>query len=57
MPTYMLTETVRSKTRHGFVILTGSDDAAQALARADRVRELIKVEVAASAPAGEVVAR
>jgi hypothetical protein len=32
-------------------------DAAQALARADRVRELIKVEVAASAPAGEVVAR
>ena len=31
--------------------------AAQALARADRVRELIKVEVAASAPAGEVVAR
>ena len=53
----MLPETVSSKTRHGFVILTGSDDAAQALARADRVRELIKVEVAASAPAGEVVAR
>jgi hypothetical protein len=49
--------TVSSKTRHGFVILTGSEDAAQALARADRVRELIKVEVAASAPAGEVVAR
>jgi hypothetical protein len=42
---------------HGLVILTGSEDAAQALARADRVRELIKVEVAASAPAGEVVAR
>jgi biotin carboxylase len=38
-------ETVSSKTRHGFVILTGSDDAAQAMARADRVRELIKVEV------------
>jgi hypothetical protein len=36
---------------------TGSEDAAQAPARADRVRELIKVEVAASAPAGEVVAR
>ena len=35
-----------SKTRHGFVILTESEDAGQALARADRVRELIKVEVA-----------
>jgi hypothetical protein len=46
--------TVSSKTRHGFVILTGSEDVAQALARADRVRELIKVEVAPSAPAGEV---
>jgi hypothetical protein len=57
MPTYVLPETASSKTRHGFVILTGSEDAAQALARADRVRELIKVEVAASAPAGEVVAR
>ena len=57
MPTYVLPETVSSKTRHGFVIRTGSEDAAQALARADRVRELIKVEVAASAPAGEVVAR
>jgi hypothetical protein len=31
------------------VILTGSEDAAQALARADRVRELIKVEVACAA--------
>jgi hypothetical protein len=39
------------------VILTGSEDAAQAMARADRERELIKVEVAANAPAGEVVAR
>jgi len=57
MPTYMLPETVSSKTRHGFVIFTGSEDAAQPLARADRVRELIKVEVAASAPAGVVVAR
>ena len=49
MPTYVLPETVSSKTRHGFVILTGSENAAQALARADRVRELIKVEVAAGA--------
>lgn len=57
MPTHVLPEAVSSKTRHGFVILTGSEGAAQALARADRVRELIKVEVAASAPAGEVVAR
>jgi ATP:corrinoid adenosyltransferase len=57
MPTYVLPETVSSKTRHGFVILTGSEHAAQALARADRVRELIKVEVAASASAGEAVAR
>jgi hypothetical protein len=38
-------------------ILTSSEDAAQALARADRVRDLINVEVAASAPAGEVVPR
>ena len=53
----VLPETVSSKTRHGFVILTGSEDAGQAMARADRVRELIKVEVAAGAPAGEVVAR
>jgi biotin carboxylase len=53
----VLPETVSSKTRHGFVILTGSADAAQALARADRVRELIKVEVGAGTPAGEVVAR
>jgi hypothetical protein len=43
MPTYVLPETVSSKTRHGFVM--------------DRVRELINVEVAASAPAGEVVVR
>jgi hypothetical protein len=42
----VLPETVSSKTRHGFVILTGSEDAAQALARADRVRELIQVDVA-----------
>jgi biotin carboxylase len=41
----VLPETVNSKTRHGFVILTGRDTA-QALARADRVRDLIKVEVA-----------
>jgi biotin carboxylase len=40
-----LPETVSSKTRHGFVILTGSADAAQALVRAKRVRDLIKVEV------------
>ncbi|WP_100499722.1 ATP-grasp domain-containing protein [Geodermatophilus chilensis] len=52
----VLPETVNSKTRHGFVILTGSDDAAQALARADRVRELIKVEVAAGTPAAKFVA-
>ena len=57
MPTHVLPEAVSSKTRHGFVILTGSEGAAQALARADRVRELIKVEVAASASAREVVAR
>ena len=36
--------TVNSKTRHGFVIVTGSD-AAQAMARADQVRQLIKVVV------------
>ncbi|HZB51152.1 MAG TPA: ATP-grasp domain-containing protein, partial [Mycobacteriales bacterium] len=36
--------TVDSKTRHGFVILTGADTA-QALARADQVRGLIQVEV------------
>jgi biotin carboxylase len=53
----VLPETVSSKTRHGFVILTGSEDAAQAMARADRVRELINVEVAANASAGEVVSR
>ena len=53
----VLPATVSSKTRHGFVILTGSEDAAQALARADRVRELINVEVAGSAPAGEVMTR
>jgi cysteine synthase A len=53
----VLPGTVSSKTRHGFVILTGSDDAAQALARANRVRELVKVEVAAGRPAGEVVVR
>lgn len=41
----VLPEMVSSKTRHGYVILTASDDAEQALARADRVRELIKVEV------------
>jgi biotin carboxylase len=41
----VLPETVSSKTRHGYVILTASADAAQAQARADRVRELIKVEV------------
>ena len=44
-PGDVLPETVSSKTRHGFVILTAAEDAAQALARADRVRELIKVEV------------
>lgn len=45
----VLPETVSSKTRHGFVILTGSSDAAQAQARADQVRQLIKVEVAPNA--------
>ena len=49
MPTYVLPETVSSKTRHGFVILTASENAAQAQARVERVRELIKVEVAANA--------
>jgi len=47
MPTYVLAEMVSSTTRHGFVILNGSEDAAQALARADQVHELIEVEVAA----------
>jgi hypothetical protein len=47
MPTYVLAEMVSSTTRHGFVILTGSEDATQALARADQVHELIEVEVAA----------
>jgi len=51
----VIPETVNSKTRHGFVILTGGD-AAQARARADQVRELIKFEVDA-VPAGEIVAR
>ena len=46
MPTYVLPETVSSKTRHGFVILTASENAAQAQARVERVRELIKVEAA-----------
>ena len=45
----VLPETVSSKTRHGFVILTASENAAQAQARAERVRELIKVEVVADA--------
>jgi biotin carboxylase len=44
-PGDVLPETVSSKTRHGFVILTGSADAAEAQARADRVRALIEVEV------------
>ncbi|WP_329056048.1 ATP-grasp domain-containing protein [Amycolatopsis sp. NBC_01488] len=44
-PGDVLPETVSSKTRHGFVILTGSADAAAALARADAVRALIEVEV------------
>ncbi|MEA5365329.1 ATP-grasp domain-containing protein [Amycolatopsis sp., V23-08] len=43
----VLPETVSSKTRHGYVILTASEDAEQATARADRVRELIEVEVEA----------
>ena len=46
--------TVNSKTRHGFVILTGQD-AAQARARADQVREMVKVEVDAAVPTGQVV--
>jgi biotin carboxylase len=52
----VLPETVNSKSRHGFVILTGAD-AAQVRARADRVRELIRVDVDAAVPAGEVVVR
>ncbi|MEV7092664.1 ATP-grasp domain-containing protein [Amycolatopsis sp. NPDC051045] len=44
-PGDVLPETVSSKTRHGYVILTGSADAAQAHARADRVRDLIEVEL------------
>ncbi|MGK3204497.1 ATP-grasp domain-containing protein [Amycolatopsis sp. MEPSY49] len=42
-PGDVLPETVSSKTRHGFVILTGSEDAEQAQARADHVRSLIEV--------------
>ncbi|HEY0165692.1 MAG TPA: ATP-grasp domain-containing protein [Jatrophihabitans sp.] len=49
-----IAQTVNSKTRHGFVILTGAD-AAQALERADRVRSMITVEVEAPALAGQVV--
>jgi dihydroorotase-like cyclic amidohydrolase len=51
---------VRKAQAEGFrihAILTSSEDAAQALARADRVGDPIKVEVPASAPAGRVVAR
>ena len=48
--------TVNSKTRHGFVVLTGGD-AGQARARADQVREMVKAEVDAAVPAGQVVAR
>ncbi|WP_370967428.1 ATP-grasp domain-containing protein [Amycolatopsis sp. cg9] len=44
-PGDVLPETVSSKTRHGFVILTGCEDTAQAHARAARVRDLIEVEV------------
>jgi biotin carboxylase len=40
----VLPVTVNSRTRHGFVILTGAD-AAQASTRADAVRELITVEL------------
>ena len=49
MPTYVLAEMVSSTTRHGFVILNGSEDAAQALARADQVHELIALAAAAGA--------
>lgn len=53
--------TMNSKTRHGFVILTGGD-AAQARARADQVRRMVRVKVDAPAAgaavlAGQVVAR
>lgn len=48
-------ETVNSKTRHGFVILTAAD-AAEARARADLVRGTIEVEVDAAVPAVQVVA-
>jgi cysteine synthase A len=44
-PGDVLPETVSSKTRHGHVILAGSADAAEAQARADRVRALLEVEV------------
>jgi biotin carboxylase len=52
--------TVNSKTRHGFVILTGRD-AAQARARADQVRGMVRAEVDApvadaAMAAGQVVA-
>ena len=40
----VLPETVSSKTRHGFVILT-AEDAAQAGTRAEQVRKTIEVEV------------
>lgn len=48
--------TVNSKTRHGFVILTGAD-AGQVAARAAHVRELIKVDVDAGLPAEPGVTR
>lgn len=41
----VLPVTVNSKTRHGFVILTGAD-AAQARARANQVRDMIELVVA-----------
>lgn len=50
-----IAQTVNSKTRHGFVILTGAD-VAQVLERADLVRSMIAVEVDSPALAEQVVA-
>jgi predicted ATP-grasp superfamily ATP-dependent carboligase len=52
----MIPATVNSKTRHGFVILTG-EDAAQVLARADQVRDMVNAVVDAPRSARPVVAR
>jgi cysteine synthase A len=51
----VIPRTVNSKTRHGFVVLTG-EDATQARDRADQVRALIDVDVDA-VPGGQDVIR